>query len=295
MAALSAEVQAPAKLNLFLRVVGRYPNGYHELFTLFHKICLSDRLWLRWAPSSSTRIALELHGPWAGECPKDPTNLAWRAASAFLEKVDAKGELSITLQKEIPVGAGLGGGSSDAGAVLRGLNHLLGHPLSQEELQRLALSLGADCPFFVRPEISALGRGIGEKLEPLEVEHRWFLLVKPHFSISTAEVYRDFQLTTPKEATIFRADSVFDPKEWRNDLEGVVFSRWSQVRAIKDALLAAGAQAALMSGSGSAFFGIFPREALATEAGKRLEKRWLTRVTESCRDRTDCCWGVVKR
>ncbi len=274
-------LSAPAKLNLFLRVVGRLPNGYHRLYTLFHKIDLADRVEIHLETGRGGAIALGVTGPGADHCPADHTNLAWRAAELILAQLGLEARVYLSVEKEIPVGAGLGGGSSDGAAVLVGLNRLLGNPLSLEELCRLALRLGADCPFFVRPEVSALGRGVGEELTPVELPERWFLVVKPPVSISTGEVYGRFRLTSPDGATIFRAESDLDPQGWRNDLEAVVFPHWPQVEAAKDALLRAGAERALMTGSGSAVFGLFPTEARARAAAQAMDRRWWRRVVRS--------------
>ncbi len=272
------ELDAPAKLNLFLFVTGRRPDGYHELFTLFHKVCLSDRVRLA-VREGRPGIELETAGL---EVPAGPENLAWKAASRFLSASGARVHVSIGLVKVIPSGAGLGGGSSDAAAVLLGLNRLLGAPLRAGEMARIAKGIGADVPFFLLDRPSALGRGIGDRLEPVDLPHRWFLLVKPPYSISTAEVYGNYRLTTSEDATIFHAGYAFEPGKWENHLERVVCSRWPEIGELKQRLLESGAEAALMSGSGSTVFGVFEERAAALEAEEKLGRGYFTAVVESC-------------
>ena len=170
---------APAKLNLYLSVVGRRPDGYHLLETLMVKIDLADRLVLR---PGGDRIRLEVLG---ADLPSGPGNLVYRAAEAFFLAAGLEPGLDVSLEKKIPTAAGLGGGSSDAAATLLGLNSIFGRPLSSEQLADLGLGLGADVPFFLGSWSAAWARGIGEKLSPAGFRKGdRYLLVNPGWSLS---------------------------------------------------------------------------------------------------------------
>ncbi|MHC4224837.1 MAG: 4-(cytidine 5'-diphospho)-2-C-methyl-D-erythritol kinase, partial [Planctomycetota bacterium] len=190
------ELEAPAKLNLCLEVLGRRPDGYHEIDSVFAAIDLCDTVRLE----RSDAIRLTVHGEAA---PEDDTNLAWRAAEAL--GVGA----SISLEKRIPAGAGLGGGSSDAAAVLLGLDRLYGLGTGRERLLEIALGLGADVPFFLTGG-TARCRGVGERVEPLPpAPGRRYLLVIPALVTSTQDVYSGLEpgLTGhPEIATVFVRD-----------------------------------------------------------------------------------------
>lgn len=247
---------APAKVNLFLRVLGRRPDGYHEIESLFAPISLSDRLSLTATAEPGVRLAC----PGSG-LPEDESNLAFRAARLFLEAAGSDGGLDVILTKRIPVAAGLGGGSSDAAAVLRGANQLFGRPLSQSRLEELALRLGADVPFFIRGR-PALARGVGELLEPVEVPPFHLALVNPGFEVSTAWVYGrlDRPLTGAPplvRMTGLKVESFSEIEPLGNDLEAVVEEAFPVVRELRLGLLAAGANLARMSGSGPTVFGLF--------------------------------------
>jgi 4-diphosphocytidyl-2-C-methyl-D-erythritol kinase len=251
---------APAKINLFLRVLGKRPDGYHELETWMQKVGLYDRLslTLRERPGISLRCTGE-------DLPADPSNLAWRAASAFMT-ASSVGDwgVDIVLEKKIPVAAGLGGGSSDAGAVLRGLNDLFGNVLAEDALMELGGRLGADVPFFVSSHAAVLATGIGEKMKPLDsLDSCTFVLVNPGFAVSTKWVYENFALTKDAKNSTFSGPQKSDPcpfslSKGLNDLEEVTIGRYPEIAEIKKVLLAAGAVSALMSGSGPTVFGAFP-------------------------------------
>ncbi|MDR3630034.1 MAG: 4-(cytidine 5'-diphospho)-2-C-methyl-D-erythritol kinase [Desulfocapsaceae bacterium] len=254
-------LQAPAKVNLFLKVLGKRPDGYHDLETWMQKLDLCDRitLTLRDIPGISLRCA-------GGDLPADGSNLAWRAAAAFFaaSRHAAAYGVDIVLEKIIPVAAGLGGGSSDAGAVLRGLNNLFGDELPVEMLLELGRRLGADVPFFVSGHDAVLATGIGDRMEAVDsLRHCTFLLVNPGFSVSTQWVYENFTLTKDvKKSTVSGSQKLdsgtFPLTKTINDLEGVTIGRYPEIADIKRKLLAAGAVSALMSGSGPTVFGVFP-------------------------------------
>lgn len=255
-------LEAPAKINLYLAVLARRPDGYHDIETLMLKLQLADVLRLQKGGQG-----ISLRCPSSG-LPEDETNLAHRAARAFLEKTGVSHGVEIILEKKIPVAAGLGGGSSDAAAVLCGLNTLFETGLETEALVDLAGTLGADVPFFVESNDIAWARGIGDRLQKAEpVMDCWIVLVNPGFPVSTKWVYENFALTTGGNPYILGRErqTERDPAPFLrngiaklfNDLESVTISRFPEVAAIKQELLADGARDALMSGSGPTVFGIF--------------------------------------
>lgn len=270
-------VAAPAKINLFLQVIGRRKDGYHELRTLMCCIGLYDRLHLR---IGSNRNEFTCNHP---AVPSDQSNLAWRAAACFNKRLsDEQGigiqNISIRLTKNIPVGAGLGGGSSDAAAVLKACNQLYGHPFDRGHLLEMALSLGADVPFFI-DQLPALATGVGEKLTPYGGLHPFgVLLVYPGFGISTAEVFKNLNLRLTKcEKKIryfsFKKGKFNVARHLCNDLEPGVVERFPIIERIKKDLLDAGALGALMTGSGSAVFGLFMDIKAARTAGDLLNRQ----------------------
>ena len=248
---------SPAKINLFLHITGRRPDGYHNLVTLMCCISLYDTVLLAFGVKKTSVFCAD------PEIPEDETNLAFSAANLFLKAINKNEGVEISINKQIPVAAGLGGGSSNAAAVLLGLNRYYGHPFSRDELMSMGLSIGADVPFFIFQK-PAVATGIGERLEAYEgLEPFQILLVCPGFSVSTAEVYKDMNLGLIKckkkiKFTSFKKHR-FDVKcHLCNDLEIVTASKYPDIIAAKEALLSHGAIGTLMSGSGPAVFGIFP-------------------------------------
>jgi 4-diphosphocytidyl-2-C-methyl-D-erythritol kinase len=257
----SITLHAPAKVNLFLRVLGKRSDGYHELESRMQKLGLSDRIVLTLRERTGIRLSCS-----RGALPADETNLAWKAAGVFLaasRQADRYG-VDIVLDKNIPVAAGLGGGSSDAGSVLKGLNVLFGNEFSVDILLDFGRQLGADVPFFVTDYDAVLATGIGDRMTPVPtLDQCTFLLVNPGFSVSTRWVYENFALTRDtKNSTLpgFRKSypDALLPTEMINDLEQVTIGRYPEIAEIKKKLLAAGAASALMSGSGPTVFGVFP-------------------------------------
>ena len=241
--------RACAKLNLGLAVRGRRADGYHELHTLFATVDVCDEV--RLVPRAEG-VRLRAAGEVA--VPEGPENLAWRAADMYLREADLPGGVEIRLAKEIPIGAGLGGGSADAAAVLRGLARM--HP-ADVDLRRLARRLGADVPFLLRGGL-AEARGAGEELDFLEPVEAHFLLVKPPFEVPTAGAYRalqegDFGPDLDVES-IIEALKNKQPAPWRNDLERPVFFAYPLLADLKRMLENYGLTGVLMSGSGSTFF-----------------------------------------
>ncbi len=255
-----ARLRAYAKLNLGLRVLYKRPDGYHELRTVFQTISLADDLTISFTPAKSTTI--EMHGT-----PDIPDNLAERAARLVMEAAEKHGAVRLTLGKNIPSGAGLGGGSSDAAAVLLALPVLSGARLPVRELTNLASKLGSDVPFFLYGG-TALGLGRGEELYPLpDRPAEQALLVAPPVHSSTADAYRDLSATLTNVGLQNKLDS-FQNEAWGrtsgndkpsliNDFEAVVVARYPELAAVRERLRQAGATRVAMTGSGSAIFGIF--------------------------------------
>ncbi|WP_319408166.1 4-(cytidine 5'-diphospho)-2-C-methyl-D-erythritol kinase [uncultured Desulfosarcina sp.] len=254
-------VKAPAKINLFLRITGKRPDGYHELYSLMCPLALYDTLTLS---VGGKGIVVFCDHPGV---PEDASNLAARSARLFLETVFADQEppvhgLTIHINKKIPVGAGLGGGSSDAAAVLKALNDFFGLPLSRRKLMALGKRIGADVPFFILGA-PALATGIGDRLEPFPHLTPWTaLLVYPNEAVSTAWVYKNLNLRLTKDEkklSKFHFDGRFFNVDEHlvNDLEPVTERAFPVIKGIKRLLLAHGAAGAMMSGSGSTVFGLF--------------------------------------
>jgi 4-diphosphocytidyl-2-C-methyl-D-erythritol kinase len=252
---------APAKVNLTLDVISRRPDGYHELQMIMLALGLADEL--TFTPSQNLQLACS-----EPSLPVDEGNLVVRAARLFEEATGVEAKVRIELTKNVPLSAGLGGGSSDAATTLKGLDRLYKTGLTTDRLEALGAGLGADVPFFIRPG-HKIARGVGEKLFPFELEQPLFLvLVNPGFPVSTAETYQKLQLTSPRKQNRLPASL---PGETplcgllRNDLEPVVLRDYPEVATIKRFLNEAGCEGCLMSGSGPTVFGIY-RDAMTSEA-----------------------------
>jgi 4-diphosphocytidyl-2-C-methyl-D-erythritol kinase len=271
---------APAKINLSLRIVGRRPDGYHLLDSLMMPLRLCDEITIQ-ADDGPAGITLSCSDP---ALPADATNLAYRAAALLSRECGIQQRLALSLHKRIPAGAGLGGGSSDAAAVLKGLNALLTLGLSEERLRQLGAQLGADVPFFI-PCRPARVEGIGEILTTVPaLPHRWIVLVVPPFGVATPWAYRQFDTLPADNAT--DASPAYTSGQWPdrsaliNDLERAVIPAHPQIAAIKSALRGCGAEGALMSGSGSSVFGVFAEQNRAEQAAKALKVHGRTFLTE---------------
>jgi len=271
---------APAKLNLFLHVVGRRADGYHELQTLFQFLDLCDEVRLTARGDGEIRRLDPLPGvPLAAD-------LAVRAAERLKRVTGARAGADIAVGKRIPVGAGLGGGSSDAAAVLLGLNRLWGLGLAVDELARLGLDLGADVPVFVRGR-SAFAEGVGERLTPVELPEPWYLVVHPGCQVSTAEVFSAPTLTRGsapltiidclgegESAGDFRSVHLGELlARTRNDCEEVVRGRY---RAVDEAFawFSAMGMAARMTGTGAALFAACADEPSARRLAAAAPRPW---------------------
>ena len=265
--ARAARVAAQAKVNLRLRILAREASGYHQLETLFLRLTLADQLLVRITDGSRS---LDVSGDVDRDAlgPAD-RNLAWRAAESYARVTGWPSGFSIELEKRIPIGGGLGGGSADAGAVLRALDAMSPTPIGEPALLALAAELGADVPFLATSHAFALGWGRGERLLALPAPPvRELLLLIPAFSVETATAYG--WLAAARESSVATRDpiSVLDLgalNDWRtlstlatNDFEPVVGERHPQITALLAQLRAAHCVPALMSGSGSTVFGVLP-------------------------------------
>ncbi len=256
----------PAKVNLYLKVMGRRADGYHDLVTVMQPLTLADVLEVKVGePGLSLQCDRE-------DLPMGPGNLIWRAAEAFFAAVGKEPRGDFRLHKHIPVAAGLGGGSSDAAAVLLALNTLWGEPLDQAGLHRLGSVLGADVPFFLSPG-PKVGRGIGTELTPLPLPAYWYVLLNPGIAISTRWVYQSLDLERLRRVGAAWRDSWDgeNPEDWvANDLEIVTLGTHPVLGRLVRRLKELGARAAGMSGSGPTLFGLFPGREAALAAATAL-------------------------
>jgi 4-diphosphocytidyl-2-C-methyl-D-erythritol kinase len=265
---------APAKINLFLRVVGRRPDGYHKLDSIFVPVSLFDRIGIeiRTASKSTVTLRCNLHS-----LPADNGNLAVRASSIFMAEFRLEAEVRIDLHKDIPVGAGLGGGSSDAGTVLRMMAALFRID-APDRLAEIALKLGADVPFFLNPVPARVG-GIGERITPLDWKPNFALVIAvPPIEVPTAEIFRALRpdnwsgIAPDSDVRRILIGETAQPL-LVNDLVPVAISRWPRIGHTLAMIELAGARATSMTGSGSAVFGIFATAAKAQEAAAELRRQ----------------------
>ena len=259
-------VKAPAKVNLHLEVVRQRHDGYHEIETIFQAVSLFDMVEVGLSeqfPGGEPNISISVFP--SGSAPADETNLCWQAARHFCREVGVSGELSIILNKEIPSEAGLGGGSSDAAAVLKACDLLFETRLSDKRLEELGAAIGADVPFFIKGG-TALGRGIGTILTPLPpVRTGIFLIAKPALKLKTAEVYGNLKMgltvnSTKANIQVMKPILVRFPQDtWPgfNRLESVVLPQQPALQRLVLHLQEL-APVAMLSGSGSAVVAVFP-------------------------------------
>lgn len=260
------QILAPAKINLSLRVVGKRADSFHEIETLLAPISLYDK------------IDIEKQNRWIDFICDDPTlstaddNLVVRAAKLFFERAKIKRGVSIKLEKKIPHGAGLGGGSSDGAATLRGLNELFEAKLSREELLRLASEIGSDVPFFLF-ESAALCKGRGEIVEPTKLKTKLsVLLLKPSFGVPTAWAYSRWE-ESKEISDVSYAPQSLNGQTFLNDLERPVFEKFVFLAQLKSWLLKQSeVSAALMSGSGSTVFAVLKDKAAGNSLAKRAHE-----------------------
>ena len=273
------KIEAYAKINLGLDVVRRLENGYHEVKMVMQTVDIADTITLTKTEEGIT-VTTD-----SGEIPADENNLVYKVAKLLKETCDIKEGVAIHLEKRIPVAAGMAGGSTDAAAVFKGMNELFALGLSQEELQKLGVKLGADIPYCIQGG-TALAEGIGEKLTALPDAPNCFLLVaKPDINVSTKYVYENLNLPGLKKHPDI--DGMVEAIK-ENDLEGVIArmdnvlasvteEKYPIITEIKEFMEQNGAKKALMSGSGPTVFGIYDKEDAAVAASKKLAEKKLVK------------------
>ena len=270
---------APAKINLFLRVLRKREDGHHDILSVMQPVSLSDEIIL--GMENGKGIFVECDNK---SIPCDQTNLAYRAAEAFFKTAGISKKLSIKIKKNIPVAAGLGGGSSNAAAVLKALNEIVSANISVEKLMQIGAALGSDVPFFIAGK-ACIASGRGEILDPVELPRFWYILINPGFPVSTQWVYQNLNLTKNQEninITILKVkasccgDRLEDPQILHgiliNDLEDVTIRKHPEIKEVKKVLIDFGAVGALMSGSGPTVFGVFRDEDKAGTAFARIKQ-----------------------
>ena len=251
---------ARAKINLSLDVLGKRPDGYHEIRSVMQNVTLADSVHVKKVGKVDyLKVVSNI-----GFLPTDQRNVAYKAAKMLIDKHGISDGVFINLEKEIPVSAGLGGGSADCAAVLIGMHQLFNLNISYPELLKMGLSLGADVPFCLTRG-TALAEGVGEKLVRLKpFPKAWFLLIKPSFAVSTAEVFRHYNPDAVQHPDtdkmlyyINKGDLQGICSQMGNVLESVTIARFPLIDRLKKFLLDHGALGALMSGSGPTVFGVF--------------------------------------
>ncbi|MBU0604725.1 MAG: 4-(cytidine 5'-diphospho)-2-C-methyl-D-erythritol kinase [Candidatus Omnitrophica bacterium] len=265
----SIELTAPAKVNLVLRVLSKRKDSYHNIYTLFERISLADHIKI-------TRIARGI----TVVCDKSVTgrpqdNIAYKAAELILKTAKVNAGIRVEIKKRIPIAAGLGGGSSDAAAVLTGINKLLNLRIPKGKLMRLGAKLGADVPFFIFDTPFAIGRGVGDKLQKLNLNKKFFhILIYPGFKVATKDVYRGLSRDLTNNRGGVR---ITLPKDWNslerllhNDLEAVVAAKKPVIGIIIKCLASSLGRRAIVSGSGPSVFCLCPTRKEAMKARVKL-------------------------
>ena len=271
-------IASPAKVNLYLEILNKRPDGYHAIVTLFERISLSDEIILRPREDSALLILSK-----AKNIPLDSNNLVYKAAALLRKDLGISRGVSIEIKKRIPVGAGLGGGSSNAASTLLGLNRLWNLKLSKKKLLAYAARLGSDVAFFIEDVSFAWGSSRGEKITPCFGAHKslWHILLTPDVSVSTKEAYQEFDRVVNKpplshaalEGSGFPARRLRVGKILFNHLEDVTFRKYPKVRKLKESLRAYGVRRALMSGSGGSVFGIVKSRKEGLRIAERFQHR----------------------
>ncbi len=290
---MTKEIPSYAKINIGLRVVGRRPDGFHTLESVFQEISLSDRIGIA---RRERGVTIRCNWP---QVPRDERNTCFRAYQVFREAFRLTEGIAIEIEKNIPLGAGLGGGSSNAAAVLKGLVQLYEIDLPVGQLLRLAARVGSDVPFFILGK-TALVKGRGEVVIPCQFFTAYrVLLVYPNLPVNTAEVFKNFDI----RLTHYKADIKFETfvKEvcslsqfkafFFNDLEKVVLARYPRLQVLKERLTEAGAEFVSMSGSGSTIYGLFEQGVELEVLGRELGEENQVFIAEPVHSN----WGVAKR
>jgi 4-diphosphocytidyl-2-C-methyl-D-erythritol kinase len=278
------QLHSPCKINLLLNILGRRPDGFHELETVLQPLSLGDELVFVRQPKG---VVLTCSHP---ELPVDSSNLVVKAAAAFFAQTHITEGVQIHLEKKVPLAAGLGGGSSNAAATLKGLNLMFGKPLADQDLYPLAARLGSDVPFFLQ-EQPALATGRGEVIQPLvplaALSGYQVLLLHPGFGVSTAWAYQHLaNYPQALSGQPGRAQQLIDQLQhpdlrraspyFYNSLEAPVLTKYPLLRMFQEFFLDQGAVVSLMSGSGSTTFALFADRAAAEQANEKVREKFFT-------------------
>lgn len=268
----SISLLSPGKVNLRLDIVGKRSDGYHELRSLMERVSLADEIDMKIVEKGIT-VTCDHEG-----VPNDESNVAFKAVKEILAYSSRNVGVEVHIKKRIPVAAGMGGGSSNAATVIKGINHLLKLKLAKEKLMKIGLKVGADVPFFLF-EGPALAEGIGEQLKKIKAMPKLlFLIVNPSIAVRTDWVYSKFQLEGIKFTGNTEVPNIYRTKKdvakiLHNDLEKVTIKEFPIVGEIKDEMLKLGALASMMTGSGPTVFGIFADKVKLAKAYERMEKK----------------------
>jgi 4-diphosphocytidyl-2-C-methyl-D-erythritol kinase len=260
---------SPAKVNLYLKVVGKRADGYHDIVSVVDIISLKDVLHIEAVPDSVISVDDTKH-----LLPSGPANTIYKAAALLKEKFRIKEGAHITVDKKIPIGAGLGGPSSNAATALKALVKAWSIPVSNDELLELGSKIGADVPLFLYGK-PCIMRGIGEQITPIEIPFIWYVLVYPGIVLRTKDVYAGVRIPltlTQNHITLSaQFETILDvARMLQNDLETVAFALHPEIYRVKERLRGAGAIGSLMSGSGSSVFGVFENEGDARVAARKV-------------------------
>lgn len=270
------KILSPAKVNLHLRVLRRRNDGYHDIATLMQRISLYDEMTFSLVDHG---VTLSCPG---STLPENENNIIYRAAVALLPNSSCSPGIHITIKKNIPVAAGLGGGSSNAATALTTINDLMRLHYTHEDLMKIGAGIGADVPFFILGK-TAWAFGIGDRLRPAEhIPSLWFVLINPGFEISTKMVYENLKLRLTKRAVKYKCPELYTVEELikglHNDLEKVTLGLHPVLQHVKNLFIQNGAKGAIMSGSGPTVAGIFTGETEALKAKEAIEnigvKEW---------------------
>jgi 4-diphosphocytidyl-2-C-methyl-D-erythritol kinase len=275
-------VQAYAKINLGLHILRKRNDGYHDIETILHPVDIYDTLTI--TINRDKPIAISCSHPGV---PVDTSNLCYKAAALFYESAHVHDRIQIHIEKKIPVGAGLGGGSSDAAAVLRFLQSMYKFPLTYEKLSSIASAIGSDVSYFLKSG-TALATGRGEILDYLVLDlPYWIVVAYPRVHVDTTSAYKSLRIRQGVRQFDLKemvAGNVLNPRVWvntlRNDFEPYVFATYPPVRVVKERLIKGGADFALLSGSGSSVFGLFQDDKYAHEIARGLGDTCDTWVTD---------------
>ncbi len=279
------KLKSPAKINLFLEITGKRKDGYHNLITIFAKISVFDCLSIKKTAFKGIRISVKNNSNL--RLKKSDDNIIYRTALKFFDEFKIMPNVKIELDKNIPVGAGLGGGSANSAAVLSGLCRIYGVDLkkNRKKLALIAASIGADVPFFLSDSSFCLGRGIGDKLYPFKVKKSAYsiVLVYPGLPVSTKAAYSNLKLPAKKEIALSNGRCLRIVRSLKsgvdigkigdlpiNRFEDAIFPEYGEIKKLKEKIMSLGADMAMMSGSGSSVFGIFSNIMAAKRAVKQI-------------------------